>query len=180
MRFVWVFLFLVLSLVCSNPAEAAIDLKIDQIGFNATSNNVVGDEMRVSVSFTSTFEIQSVTARVDDREAPVTFSPNGGFCDTKGLCNSGWSARFSLAGLTEGSKIVKVTAVDVFCNIGQAQGTFTYDRFPQLTILEPLAETVARPQIKVSVRCDDGQQACSSLRVYLGSIQESPFVLSGT
>jgi hypothetical protein len=61
---------------------------------------------------------------------------------------------------------VTVVATDVFGDSGQAQAVFTFDRKPVLTVSEPLAESVARPTIHVTLSCtDDDPAGCSSVTV---------------
>jgi hypothetical protein len=123
-----------------------------------------GNPLKVRVSINSTFEIKSVKASVEGREAQLVF-PTAVSCGPFG-CSQGWGGDISLSGLSRGQKTLTVSATDVFGNTSQTQGTFVYDQPPALNIAAPLAETVARPGIFVDVTCtDDDPVGCVSLTV---------------
>ncbi len=124
-----------------------------------------GNILKVAVQISSTFEIKSVKASVEGREAELAFS-DAVSCSPTGVCVPGWVGDVSLSGLSRGPKILTVIATDVFGNTSQKQGTFVYDQPPAVNIAAPLDQTVARPGIFVDVTCtDDDPAGCVSLTV---------------
>ncbi len=127
---------------------------------------LVGDDLWAVVTVSSTFEIRSVVARVEDRQASLVFSPTA-YSDRFGTW-PGWTNTLSLVGLTRGPKMLTVEASDFLNNSAQAQRTFVYDRKPVLTVTAPLAETVARPQVHIAAGCTDDDPVGCSLSVSAG------------
>lgn len=133
-------------------------------------NPVIGgiseDSLSIGVLVSSTFELASVKAQVEGREVALAFS-NNGVCGAGGGCTPGWSGALSLAGLSRGTKLLTITATDVFGAVGQAQRQFLYDRRPQISFSNPIAESVTGLTIRVTANCvDDDPAGCNSMRVY--------------
>jgi hypothetical protein len=130
------------------------------------------DAVPVAVSVQSVYEVANVQASVEGRGVSLVYSP----------AMPGWTNVISLpAGLPRGSKTLTVTASDVFGNSAQKSVTFLIDRPPQLTVLEPLEQSVARPHIRVrAYAVDDDPNGCQ-VSVYIGNAANGgPPSLSGT
>jgi hypothetical protein len=141
-----------LALVAALSATASITVSITK----PQANQIVGDQLAIEATVTSTNQLQSVTATVADRNTALTFS------------NSKWTGSLSLAGLPHGNTTLTVTATDIFNNSQSAQRVFRHDTPPALTITAPLQDTVARPLVRITVTCtDDGPGGCQSLEVRL-------------
>lgn len=149
-----------LSYAHSTANVATINITIVRPAAGAAAGSI----LKVAVGINSTFEVKSVKASVEGREAALVF-PTALSCGPFG-CSEGWGGDISLSGLSRGQKTLTVIATDVFGNTSQTQGTFVYDQPPALNIAAPLAETVARPAIFVDVTCtDDDPVGCVSLTV---------------
>src|SRR5438128_1639023 len=88
-------------------------------------NQLVGDPLTVVATIQSAFELATVSARVEDRQSPLTFSPSA-YCDQSG-CHPGWVGTVSLSGLARGQKSVTVAATDIFGGSAQAAALFIFD-----------------------------------------------------
>jgi Bacterial Ig domain len=118
-----------------------------------TEGALVGNDLKVLVTVSSTFEIKSVKASVDGRAADLSF-----------FSTAGWSGNISLSGLAQGEKTLTVIVTDALGNMAQAQRKFVYDQPPSLTVTAPLSQTVAHPTVFVDATCvDDDPAGCTSL-----------------
>jgi hypothetical protein len=117
-----------------------------------------GDSVNVAAAVNSTYQIQSVTATIADRTVNLSFSNTA----------QRWVGSLNLVGLPHGTLTLTVTVTDVFANSQSAQGTFNHDTKPQSVVTSPLAETVARPLIRLTASCvDDNPAGCQSLTVLI-------------
>lgn len=132
-----------------------------------TAGLVVGDDLGIIAATSSTFEVRKVVAQVEGREVTLVFTSTA-YYDKWGEPYPGWTNTLSLAGLTRGTKVVIVTATDVFNNSAQSQQAFVYDRKPVLTVTAPLDQTVARPQLRVAASCVDDDPAGCTIQVSVG------------
>jgi hypothetical protein len=107
------------------------------------SGAVAHENLGVTVQVTSTYQLQSCEAFVEDRTNQLVSSPPY------------WIGTLSLAGLARGNKTVTVVATDVFGNSGQAQRSFVYDLPPKLAVTAPPNGTVVRPSLHVTASAND-------------------------
>lgn len=118
------------------------------------------DNLFISATVASTFELASVTASVEGREAKLVFTASaipGRFGATPG-----WTNSLSLAGLSRGPFNLAVTAKDVLGSSSATQVSFTHDRKPVLVVASPTPNAVARPTVAVDFACsDDGPTPCA-------------------
>lgn len=156
---VYLMAFLMQTFLFISAASAAINVNIIQ----PVENGLSGDDLKVIVTVTSTYEVRSVTAHVEDREVGLIFDEKA-YCDKYGTCYPGWVGTIPLAGLARGSHLLTITATDAFNSTGEAQRSFTYDRKPNLSLTDPLDQTVARPQLHITAICtDDDPAGCTSV-----------------
>jgi hypothetical protein len=106
-------------------------------------NMVAHENLYVSVQVTSTYQLQSCQAFVEDRTNQLTSSPPY------------WIGTLSLAGLARGNKVLTVVATDVFGNSNQAQRSFVYDLPPTLSVTAPPNGTVVRSNLHVTASAND-------------------------
>ncbi len=135
------------------------------------ANNALSDTvLSVVIGVNSTFQVSSVKAKVADRETTLAFSTCA-YTTLRINCQPGWTGKISLEGLARGENTLTATAVDVFNNSSTTQGKFIYDQFPRLIIGSPLAETVARPNLRVKITCtDDDPVGCNSVLLFTSAI----------
>jgi hypothetical protein len=121
----------------------------------------VEDGYWLVVTVESLYELQAVIARVENREISLGFSE---WCER--MCYPAWIGNLPLAGLERGGKLLTVIATDVLGNSVQAQRLFFCDQKPNLTVIAPLNETVALPEIYLRATCtDDDPVGCVLLTV---------------
>jgi len=163
-------LLLVSLLIIFSSQKSTFPIKAQQSPITVTifapANNGLSDtNLTVAVAVNSLYQVSAVKARVENREVSLTFSTCA-YVYPRASCNPGYAGSISLAGLPSGPKQITATATDVFNNTATAQNTFIYDQFPRLSILDPVNETVARPNLRVKVSCEDDYPAgCNSLRI---------------
>lgn len=132
-----------------------------------SKGSLVGNTLQISVTSSSTYQIQGITASVEDLQTILVFS-NTAVCNEFG-CGPGWTGTISLNGLVRGEKKLTVTATDFFGNSVTASTSFVYDQKPNLIITEPMNDTVAQSQLHIAVSCtDDDPAGCKSLSVAIG------------
>lgn len=103
-----------------------------------------GSPVAVFATVSSTFDLATVTARVQGISvamAPATLPS--------------WSGALDLTTLPYGDVTVEVTATDVFGATATATRVFLHDEPPRITVVSPLAGTVARPMLRVQATCTD-------------------------
>jgi hypothetical protein len=139
------------------PASAAVTVTIT----SPTPNQLRPKDLRVVATVTSTFELQTVVAVVEDRSANLAFS------------DGAWRGAVNLNGLARGPLTVTVTGNEAFGGSGQDSETFVYDNPPDVTVVEPLSESVARPTIRVVASCtDDDPVGCTGMAIRFGGACE--------
>ncbi|HVS96583.1 MAG TPA: hypothetical protein VHE54_08845, partial [Puia sp.] len=111
---------------------------------------VVGDDLNIQVSVTSTYQINSVIASLPGGRSVTLTAGTGGYTGT-----------ISLVGLPQDTTLLTVTAVDVYNNTGSATSLFIYDHPPTMTIDSPAYFTVAMPNLHVHSRCHSDSGACT-------------------
>lgn len=121
------------------------------------ANQIVATNLNVQVAVQSTYQLQSVTASIDGRTSNLVFSA------------STWTNSISLAGTTRGQKTLAITATDVFGGIGQTQVIVLKDLPPTLTVLEPLAGTVAHPTVHLLAQATDDNPVGAFINVFAGT-----------
>ena len=106
------------------------------------------EDLSVAAQVSSTYQLQSLLAFVEDRTNQLAFSAP----DWRGIVN--------LAGLSRGNKVLTVVATDVFGNSNQAQRSIVYDLPPTLIVTSPPDGTVVRSGLHVAASAtDDGPTA---------------------
>lgn len=163
-------LLLVLSLPIILSRQFAFPTRAQQSSItmiiaSPTHNGLSDTTLSVAVLVTSTFQVSTVKAKVEDRESTLSFSA----CAHRtrgGDCQPGWAGTISLAGLARGSRQVIVTTTDIFNNAATAQATFIYDQPARLTVSGLVNNSVARPTLRVKASCtDDDPAGCKELDV---------------
>src|SRR5579862_3642360 len=144
---------LLLSLRCF--AQATFTFNIQQ----PQSNAIVGNQLVLQVGITSTYELKTVSAGVAGQSTNLGFSSP----------DSAWTNTLSLLAISRGTNLLTITATDVFGNSGQTQSVFLKDLPPTLTIIEPTAGTVARPQFQLNVTAADDDPVGAVISVYAGA-----------
>jgi hypothetical protein len=154
----------------SGPVVLADNPSINITIAQPVVGGLIGNDLKIVVLISSTFQIKSVTANVEGRETALVFSNSP---------DPGWRGVLSLSGLARGDKLLTVVTKDVFDNPAQVQRQFVYDQAPRLTITAPLAETVARPSLFIDARCsDDDPAGCTSLTVYTETPEQIKVILA--
>jgi hypothetical protein len=134
---------------------------------------LAGNTLQISVTSASTYQIQSITANIVDRQTSLVFS-NQATCHGV-VCSPGWLGTISLSGLARGNQLLTVTAKDYYGNIATVSTEFVFDQKPSLVINNPVNDTVARPQLHIVASCtDDDSAGCKSLTVTTGSYPPGP------
>ncbi len=126
------------------------------IGVTITSPEaatVSGEELSLTVSVSSKYDIQSVRAVVGNHSVELSEGDSGTY-----------AGKLALTGVTHGEQTVTVTATDVYNAQGMDSVTFTLDRPPVITLG---ATDVATPKLHLIVKCsdDDEEAGCSNLTV---------------
>ncbi len=149
--------FVAVSLaICSQPVLAqTFTFNIEAPATNAFA----GDSLPIQVSVAATYEVQSVTASVAGSTTNLLFSASG----------SVWTNTLSLAGVPPGQKTLTIVATDALSNSGQAQQFIIHDLPPALTIMEPRAGTVARPEFPINVSASADVSAEPVIRASYGT-----------
>ena len=126
------------------------------------------NQLPIAARVTSTFQLQSVVAAVQNRATNLVYSTSayqdcsGGGCDPQ----PGWANTLSLEGLAEGSNWFTVTAVDVFGNSNQVGRSFIYDTPPGITVQSPPDGFVVRSTIHLAATVTDANSAGVQIAVY--------------
>jgi hypothetical protein len=126
-------------------------------------NNIVGTPLTVTVLIDSTYELSSVVAEVAGRQVRLGYTPE--IYIRPFLFKPGWTNVVDLAGLPLGQHTVEVRATDDFGNTASSSRTFTYDTPPEVQLHLPIADSVARPEIRVVASCTDEQATDCILRI---------------
>ena len=124
-----------------------------------SQGELVSDNLEICVQINSLYEVQQVKAVVETLETTLIYS----LIYSYGC----WRGSISILGLTRGTKVLKITAIDIYGSTEVAETTFIYDQPPVLNIQAPLDLTIARPQLQLTISCtDDDPVGCASINVY--------------
>lgn len=143
-----------------------------------SAGQLVEEEVYVSATVQSDFDVLSVTASVEGNSTVLTFSSEA-VCTQPGAreCRPGFGGILSLDGLAPGTYDLQVTVEDALGNIAIDQRSMVLDNKPTITISEPVQFSVARPGVPLDVSCSDDLGSCDlSARV---ETSETP-IASGT
>jgi hypothetical protein len=134
------------------PGGGTVYLRI----LDPTANTVFPDSVLVDVKVDSApASIQSVKAFVEDRSVALLPSQ-----DIPGVL----TGKLSLVGLAYGPHQIRVHAVTVRADTGNAYVTITKDAPPTLTVALPTTNQVARPTLRIDADCvDDNPAGCASI-----------------
>ncbi|WP_426452584.1 fibronectin type III domain-containing protein [Paenibacillus sp. S-38] len=88
------------------------------------------EQIYVSVTIKSEYELQKVTAKIDDKEIELPFRECRDYYDY--ACY--WGNYFPLTGLKQGTKTLTVTAQDYLGNAKSVSKAFLYDAPPEVTV----------------------------------------------
>jgi hypothetical protein len=149
--------------VAASDAAAAITISVDSPSESA-GVPVVGTSMTVSVSVSSTYAVQSVSAQAGSISGAL--SPPSG--------TQGWTTTFATAGLPYGAQTLTVTATDIFNNTGSASVPFFHDNPPVIQLVTPL-EAIARPTLDIAATCStDDPGGCTGFQAsHFGTVLAS-------
>ncbi|MGF7029552.1 chitodextrinase [Paenibacillus mucilaginosus] len=125
----WLSCMLSLLWAAGVQAEGAVFIRIDSPYPNVSYDGV----LPIRASTYSELEAVKAVARVEDREAELTYSCTGG-CE--------WRGEMPLEGFTKGAKLLTVTVTDELGGISTQEAPFYYNSAPVLTKMEPSDETV--------------------------------------
>src|SRR5438128_8533781 len=129
---------LLVLLVFSFQIQQSCGQSISITIYSPGSGAIAHENLSVSVQVTSTFQLQSCQAVVEDRTNQLVFSsPN-------------WTGTLSLAGLARGNKVLTVVATDVFGSSNQVQRSFVYDLPPTLIVTAPQNGRVALSSVQLT------------------------------
>lgn len=145
-------LMIVLLLGTGFAAYAQIEINI----IDPEPDELSGDPLKVVATVDSTFELQEVTAAVQEVESSLTYSTTAYF--GRFGPNPGWIGTLPLENLPKGAHTLSVTAVDLAGNSASANVSFVYNEPPLLTVNQPIAKSVATPGIHVEASCTDEEQ----------------------
>ncbi len=149
-----------LAFVFFSLSSAYSDIIIEVV--RSPGGEIIGPTAFFEVGIESEFEIASVTASVEGREALLEYKP----VPWGPILLPRWSGSLDLEGLS-GEFNGSVTAVDVLGNKQTVEtGSFTYvvDNPPELIITSPYHYSVATPHIRVAAKCtDDSGEDCDFL-----------------
>ncbi len=139
-------------------AHAAVTVNITQ----PSAGDLVGDSLSIAATIGSPYQLASVTATAGTASGNLTTS----------LSSSG---TLDLSGVATGPTTLTVTATDTQGNSGSAQVVIKHDYPPIVAVSAPLPLTVARPNVRVTGTCSDGDAyPCQSLAVRVGSPTGTP------
>ncbi len=142
MKRLWIILIFIQIIFTSHfiYSQSSINFKILQ----PRPNQLSGDSLFVSVQITSTYEIVSVTAEVENHTAVL--APAKGYI--QGYLN--------LAGLQRGAKTLTITAKDFNGFTASDSINFIYDKKPVLSVALPQQNYIlAQPYINVQANASD-------------------------
>src|SRR6267142_7145990 len=133
---------------CGQSVSVTIDYPL--------SGAIAHENLGVTVQVTSTYQLQSSQAFVEDRTNQLAFAAPY------------WTGTLSLAGLARGNKVLTVVATDVFGNSSQAQRSFVYDLLPTLVVTAPTNGTVIRSSVHVAASSTDDSPTPPLIQVLNG------------
>ncbi|QBG35294.1 hypothetical protein [Litorilituus sediminis] len=110
-------------------------------------NTITDTSVPVGVTIESTFEINEITASIEELTTQLEFVPtgNGGY----------YGSTIYLTGKPDGEYTLTVTATDIFAGSNTATKTIIMDNPPSITLTTPLEGTVATPELSINLSCDD-------------------------
>ncbi len=153
----------VLSVLLALLAEATGDISITTI--KPIENEFSGTPLIVIAVVQSTFELEMVEARVEDREVQLVFSEEA-YWDKWGEPHPGWVGEISLSGLTKGPQTLLIHVQDVLGGSASRWVNFIFNEKPTLSVEEPLPASVAGPTINVKVSSSDDDEEDCQLEVW--------------
>ena len=156
-----------LLLFMPSPSHADITVSIVNNTY-ANGLSVTDKILKIIVSVTSTFSINSVTADVEGRTATLTYTQNA-YNVNSGTLGPAWVGTIDLSGLTEDIKTITITATEAYGSVGTTTANFVYDNKPTVSVIEPLDYSFAPPTIRVRATCLDTKGDCTNLLVKYGS-----------
>ncbi|MGF7033498.1 chitodextrinase [Paenibacillus mucilaginosus] len=153
-------LFALLLLLWMLPLYATADTGVKVEILTPAESEILHGEVFVAARVTSDYDIQSVTATVEDQSVTLTK-----VCEWSDNCE--WRGNLSLAGVSQGTHQLVVTALDYKNRTGQASLPILQDEVPGVQIFEPLSGVTVGTQLHLRAEAtDDG--APPVLQVYLG------------
>ncbi|WP_340598930.1 Ig-like domain-containing protein (plasmid) [Priestia megaterium] len=141
----------ILIFSCLAPmVSAANDLSINIV--QPQQNGLVGNELKVTVTVSSTYEVKEVLAKVGNQEVPLSVTGNYDNLPS-------WSGTISLNGLERGEQKLIIKAKDYFNHTSQIESPFLYDKKPELKITDPINGTATKGSIPILVSASDDDLA---------------------
>lgn len=146
-------LFMLLFLLAPNSILAAEAISIE-VTTEMKGSNL--DEVSISASVQSDFEIKEVRAVLEDRQVPLT----------KASSKSSWTGNLSLQGLPKGTHTLTVTATDYGNRTGQKETNVKFLGHSTITVTEPASFAVIRDgRVRILAKAVDGLGNPLSLRM---------------
>jgi hypothetical protein len=128
----------------------------------------VGTPVRVSAAVSGPFEAKSVRAVIGDQALDLAFQ-----------AQNGWVGSFDLTPFARGPLTLTVTATDAVGATASATRSFTYDRFPVVTLTAPAGPAVATPHLVLKATCvDDDPAGCSRIEARVGPLSDNDILLA--
>ncbi len=142
-RYLYLMRTLLLCLLFIIPAagRAAISITIGSPAPSAKSS----DQLNIEVAVSSTYELDTIWAVVEDRSTPLLYD------QTKGA----YVGSLSLTGLPQGMLQLKVSVQDVFGNSQTATRDFIFDSYPVVTIISPVENAAYQNKLHIKVNVSD-------------------------
>ena len=117
------------------------------------SNGLSGEQLNITATVQSDYEIQSLIGIVEGRQTSLVFSKNA--YNTKYGSNPGWTNILNLSGLTHGTKTLVLIATDTSGLTKTLQVPFRLDAPPKITVSSPNQHSIARPTIQINASAED-------------------------
>lgn len=136
--------------------------------------------VHISAKVTSTFTVSGVTAQVDGRSIPLTYSATAICGHLLGSCSGGWAGTMDLSGLSEGTKNLTVSALDGYGNSGSATAQFVIDGKPTVNVTSPANSVVVTypGDVRLAATCNDVMGNCVGMNAIASS--NNTVLASGT
>jgi len=122
-------------------------------------NEMVADDLTITATVQTEFDIAFVQAVVGTRTANLSYSSDA-ICDGRLGCSPGFIGSLSLSGLVPDTYTLSVTAEDIAGRSVSEQTTIILDNNPGLTVAEPVQYSVATPEVPLNISCVDDAGDC--------------------
>ncbi|MFT5213423.1 MAG: hypothetical protein ACI9WV_001145 [Patiriisocius sp.] len=124
-----------------------------------TQNQLIGNNLDISLSVQSTLEIANVLASVENQQSYLSFN---------NLTNL-LEGSLSLSSLTQGTLTLNVKITDVDNNSYSENVQFIYDTPPNISVITPLNYSLARPTLNINIISSEQNDQDSRIEVRINS-----------